>query len=751
MKLPEASIARFCSLLAVIALVGSSFVCVKDLRASDLDASAQTPSVQAAVKNSPRLVLKHGSHFLVMDEAGMMPGGTNFGYGLYVDDTRYLSGWSWTINGAEPTLLAASTEEGYAGHFSYSNKEVGHLPEQKLLFQREVLINNGVFEKITLTNFDLQSVDVNLALNVGADFADMFEVRGMSRKRRGQLLRNALTSDAQGERNRELLMAYRGLDGAQMNTAIHLPDHPGISYGKGAINVPISLKPRETRSLQFAVRTSQGAEPPTTETTFEAEKSEADQFYKDWRDAGAHITTDNTALNSLIERSFRDLFILRQATPRGYCLAAGVPWFAVAFGRDQEVTALQTMPFLPHLSREIISCLAAYQGTKSDTYTEEAPGRIMHELRVGEMARNKEIPFIPYYGTVDATPLFPVVCGKFLEATGDKEFLKEHWKNVESAMSYVQSQRKGGYLRYGGKEGAALSNQGWKDSGNSIMYSNGILARPPIALSEVQGYVYWADREAAYIANALDKKSEAEKLLQDAAMLKEKFTQEYWMRDKSYFALALDGNDRPCDVIASNPGHLLLTGILNEAQSAAVTSRLMSESMFSGWGVRTLSAKETAYNPMSYHNGSVWPHDNGMIAEGLALAGKGHEARKIFGAMIDVARTQPDMRLPELFCGFPRSVSGDRPVWYPVSCSPQAWAAGSILQMLRSCIGLHVDALNHRLTVTRPTLPPGVTELKLTRLPVGKSRIDLLFRPRGGSVDCKVLTSTGDVMVRIVK
>lgn len=750
MKLPDNAISRISSLLAVV-YVSAIFQPGGFAQAQEVDASAKTPSIETAVKNSPRLVLKHGNHFLVMDEAGMMPPGTNFGYGLYVDDTRYLSGWSWTINGIEPTLLAAHTEEGYAGKFSYGNKEVGQLPEQQVLLKREVVINDGVFERVSLTNFALQSVDVNLALKVGADFADMFEVRGMSRKKRGQMLRNMLSPDSDGERNREILIAYRGLDGAQMTTSIHLPDHPGISYRDGLLTVPLSLKPRETRTLEFGVRTSLGPEPPTTETTFESEKREADQFYKDWRDAGARVTTDNTTLNQLIERSFRDLYILRQSTPRGYCLAAGIPWFTVAFGRDQEITALQTMPFLPHLTREIISCLAAYQGTKSDTFTEEAPGRIMHELRVGEMARNKEIPFIPYYGTVDATPLFPVVCGKFLQTTADRKFLKEHWKNIVEAVAYMQSQRKGDYLRYGGNAGAALSNQGWKDSGNSIMYGNGTLARPPIALSEVQGYVYWAQREAARVAELLDKKSEAESYLKDAAALKEKFAREFWMREKSYFALALDGNDRQCDVIASNPGHLLLTGILNEAQSAAVASRLMSDSMFSGWGVRTLSSKETAYNPMSYHNGSVWPHDNGMIAEGLTIAGKTNEAKRIFAAMIDVARTQPDMRLPELFCGFSRTPDSDRPVWYPVSCSPQAWAAGSVLQMLRSCLGMTVDAENRRIIFTRPALPPGVTELKLTGLPVGEARVDLLFKPRGGAVDCKVLASTGAVSVRLVK
>lgn len=704
----------------------------------------QAAPFDAANPHHSRLALKQGKHFMVLALSGMMPGAIACGYGLYRDDTRYLSRWEVTLSQRELVLLSSSCEEGFTGSFVYGNPALPGLPEQSVMVRRElVVVEDGMHEKLTVSNYRNRPVEVELTIRYAADFADMFEVRGQRRARRGQY-----AIPRQSRKGRRVLLSYTGLDGALMQTAVDFldrrPDHLDAFQARFALK----LGACESQALEVAVTTRYRGRRARCRTggRFDNRLAQARADYERWRAGGACISTDNVTFNELLERCYRDLYLLRQPTPKGPALAAGIPWFAVAFGRDQAITAMQTLPLLPGLTREVIGVLAAYQGTRYDDYTEERPGRIMHELRLGEMARLREIPFVPYYGTVDATALWLALLCRYLDWTWDLSFARRLWPRVRQALAYLDREVEagGGYLRYGGGGDAALTNQGWKDSGDSVMYHDGELASPPIALCEPQGYLYAAWSQLSRLAALLGHPRVSARLARQASALKQRFNRDFWMETPGFVALALDGQGRQCDVITSNPGHLLATGILDDAQAASVAETLMGQGMFCGWGIRTLSAGERAYNPMSYHNGSVWPHDNALAVEGLCAVGRTSSAHAVMGGLFEAARHQADLRLPELFCGFERAGSGG-PVRYPVSCVPQAWAAGSMLQMLTACLGLVPDAKRKALHVVSPSLPSWLGAVTVTGLRVGDGSVDLRFVRAGEGTSCQLLTSRGGV------
>jgi glycogen debranching enzyme len=692
-------------------------------------------TIKAAVSSNQRLTLKYGNHFLLLDQAGNAPEDNPFGFGLYRDDTRYLSTWEVRLNDQPMVLSYSNTQDGYAGRFLYTNPANSTMGEQRVLIERDVLINSRLREHIRVTNFDSADRSINLSIAYASDFADMFEVRGQARTERGELQPPSVSSSG-----KEVILSYTGLDHQTMKTYIAFSRAATTLDGTKAC-FQLSLHPHQTWDLDVATTTNHNEPSPAPlaeDTSFAQEKRAADDAYAAWRKAGATIVSDNENLNKWIERSFRDIYILRQSTPKGNCIAAGIPWFAVAFGRDQEITSLETLPFIPDLTRDVLGTLAAYQGTKVDATTEEEPGRIMHELRLGEMARMHEIPFRPYYGTVDATPLYLVLLGRYVNTTDDLEFARTHWQNVEAILAYLDEHIKAtGYLSYGGKPGAALSNQGWKDSYDSVMYHDGKLAVAPIAICEAQGYVYAAWRAAAQLAQRLGKNDEAKALTAKADAFQSKFQKDFWNEKLGFVALALDGKGAQCEVVASNPGHLLFTGILTPSQESAVADRLVKSDMFSGWGIRTLSSQEAAYNPLSYHDGSVWPHDNAIIAGGLGNSRLMHSdyADKVLSALFLAAQQQSDWRLPELFCGFPRDYS-EKPVSYPVSCSPQAWAAGSVFLALQGALGLSIDAQHGTVSSDHPCLPDGVSRLEIRNLRVGKNGFKLIFNRNHNGVEC---------------
>jgi glycogen debranching enzyme len=723
--------------------------------------------LQADIGTHPNLVLKNGGRFLVMNEQGMVHANEGYGHGLYFEDSRYLSNWDIHIDGTELALLSSSVSDSYAGQFLYGNRQLIYPVErsaaardakskktkiepftrfvlaQKLLVERDIIITDALREKIKVTNCSDKKITIDLSINYDCDYADIFEIRGFKRKVRGTIF--PVETDLV---HRTVVLSYKGLDDQWMDTSISFRGAPIEKLDRDQATFVMTLAPRASQLIECTIVTgrNKGAMPipqTVTPSSYEKERQLASQEFNNWRQGSATISSDNSEFNRLIERSERDIFMLRQPTPKGMCIAAGVPWFAAAFGRDQAVTAGELLPFMPGLAREVLLNLAAYQGKKANNYTEEVPGKIMHELRVGEMARCHEIAFTPYYGSVDSTPLWLNLYCDYWHTTGDSALIHKLAGNAKNALDFLNTSSVGGYLIYGNKNGATLFNQGWKDSQDSITYRDGTIARPPVAVCEAQGYLYSAWKNVAAEDNLFPYSARV-KAAAAAQKLKSRFNKDFWMNDRNYVALALAKYNKPCGVIASNAGQLLGRGILSHTQEDLVAKRLMQNDMFCGWGIRTLSSEEAAYNPMSYQNGSVWPHDNALIIEGLHSVHKDAFCQKAVNGLFSAALAQRDLRLPELFCGFSSS-QFDRPVWYPTSCSPQAWSAGSVFGILQGMLGIHCDALHNQLILDHPVLPSFINTLDINNLSVGKAKISLRLSRVSGHISCKVTARSGNV------
>jgi glycogen debranching enzyme len=471
--------------------------------------------------------------------------------------------------------------------------------------------------------------------------------------------------------------------------------------------------------------------------------------YEDWERESAHIDTDNEVFNQLLVRGLRDLRALHTTTDRGGVMAAGIPWYVAVFGRDALISAHQMLMVNPQPARDALSLLAHYQGQRDDPWRDEQPGKILHEIRRGELAGAGHVPHTPYYGSVDATPLFVFLFAQYFRWTGDVDFANQLLPNVRAALEWID--RYGdldgdGFVEYLCRSPSGMANQGWKDSFDSVVHEDGTLAEGPIALVEVQGYVYMAKLRVANVFDALGDYRTSSRLREEAQELKERFHRAFWMEDQSYAAAALDGEKRQVRTVVSNPGHCLYSDILTPNQAEHVARRLLQPDMFSGWGIRTMSKSATAYNPMSYHNGSVWPHDNAMIAAGLKRYGYVKATSRVVTAIFDAAIHADYMRLPELFCGFTRRTP-NQPVAYPVACSPQAWAAGSPLLMLQAILGISARAHENMLTVNQPHLPPWLNVVEMRNIRVGKSSISLVFRREGEITGFSLLDRKGDVRV----
>lgn len=694
----------------------------------------------------PRLVLKSGSYFLVMDQSANVPGCNTLGYGYYHLDTRHLSQWEMTLNDIPLSLLSSSVIDGFAGTFLYTNPQTDLVPQQTLMIQRDIVLADALWERVVLHNYHSQPLECVLKFTYQSDFADMFEVRGLNLPSRGKRM-----IPQAGKNQRSLFLAYRGVDNVLVETIIEFfgitPE--SITEELGEVVLRIVLPPHQHREFQTCITTRSNGKAPTEvrKTGFNEAKKAADLQYREWCNSSTRVKTEHEVLDLVLERSIRDLYILRQPTPKGYGLSAGVPWYCALFGRDSAITAWQIIPFLPQLARECIEVLAAYQGTEFNNFKAEFPGKILHELRVGELARTGFIPHTPYYGTVDATPLWLYVLSQYLDWSGDIDFAQKLWPNVLAALQFLdETLDERGYISYKRESDKGLDNQGWKDSGDSVMYADGRLAEPPIALCEVQAYLYAAWLETARMAGLLGHQQLGDSLRAKAASLKERFNRDFWIESERFVALALDAEGRACAVVSSNPGHCLFTGILDDDRAHLVADRIMSAEMFCGWGIRTLSKSAFLYNPMSYHNGSVWPHDNAMVAEGLRRIGRVRDAHKVMLSLLEVAQFEPGFRLPELFCGFERDGTS-KPIEYPVSCSPQAWAAGSSLQLLASCLNMHPDACNGILRIVEPDLPDWLRRVTLRGLRVGNAILDLSFVEHEGRSSCQVLHKSGKIRV----
>jgi glycogen debranching enzyme len=693
-------------------------------------------------------VIKDDRTFLVSDRFGDVPEDNRAALGLYHKDTRFLSAFRLVVNELEPLLLHSSTERNYSQiveltyPFESIDREGVHRKEN-VSVQRFRVLSGSLHERIRVRNFGTKVRRLTLTLDFAADFLDIFEVRGLSRERRGQL------QPAEVDRSR-VVLAYRGLDGAVRTTTIRFSPAPDeLDEARGVFRT--ACGPGDSLEIVVEVVPDVGGA-ATTRTTMQQAEDRLTREYTQWRRRCTRFKTSNVQLSDFIDRAILDLRMLTAHDDEGdEYIDAGVPWYSALFGRDALLTSYQALAVNSDLAWGTLRGLASLQGKQVDEWREEEPGKILHELRVGELARAGETPHTPYYGSVDSTPLWLSVLHGAYRWTGDVDAVREVWPNVLAALSWIDDYGDAdddGYVEYRRRSPGGLDNQGWKDSGDAIVHPDGTKAEPPIALVEVQGYVYQAKRNVARLATDLGEHELAERLEREAADLKERFNRDFWMERPGYYALALDGQKRPVETITSNPGHCLWSRIVDEDKAGKVVRRLLSPALMSGWGIRTLAARQTPYDPIGYHTGTVWPHDNAVIAHGMRRYGFDREARKVLDGLALAGAFFPYARFPELFCGF-SAEEVPVPVQYPVACRPQAWASGSPLLMVRTYGGLSADAPRGVLYIDRPRLPAWLERVEVLGMRVGRARLDLVFTNNEGVTATEVPRKEGDLEVLI--
>jgi glycogen debranching enzyme len=690
-------------------------------------------------------VLKQGDSFAVLDPYGDIQAVGPALEGLFFEDTRYLARLALTIDGLRPLLLSSTvTEDNAMMSSDLTNPDLVQdrrlrVPRDTLhILRSSVLGDDALFQVLELLNYGAAPTRVRLGLIFDADFADMFEVRGAVRPRRGDRL-----PDEQGPAGPAL--AYRGLDDVVRRTAFEFQPTPE-TIAPHAMQWTIDLPPGGTEVIRLAIRCSRDGHAPRAQS-YEASLVAAAERVAEREARAAKIYTSNESFNDWVNRSRADLDMLVSETPQGLYAYAGIPWFSTTFGRDGIISALECLWLDPALAAGTLRFLAANQATTLDPKADAEPGKILHETRKGEMAALGEVPFARYYGSIDSTPLFIMLAAAYHARTGDLDLIRAIWRNIEAALAWMNEFGDidgDGFLEYSRQSLNGLVNQGWKDSADSIFHEDGNLADAPIALAEVQAYAYAAYRGAAGLATLLGEARRATVLLQKAERLRENFEAAFWIEELGTYALALDGKKRPCRVRASNAGHVLLGGLADPERAARVAETLMSDDSFSRWGIRTVARGEARYNPLSYHNGSVWPHDNALIALGFARYGLRLPLMRLLTGMFDAALFLEMRRLPELFCGFARR-PGSGPTAYPVACIPQAWSSAAVFAMLGATLGISFDAPTRQIRFARPALPPWLNEITLTNLCLGNAAADLVLRRSQDSVALHVLGRRGEV------
>lgn len=704
----------------------------------------------------PTLTIKSDDLFLVARASGdiVNPSNSRTVTGLFGKDTRFLSRSELQIEGKSIVVLGSEAETGYSLQVAATNPEIdGKLSRESIGIIRRILLRGGLFEEIEICNYNTRAVQFQLSWSFEADFQDLFEVRqyGQLRPQRGLDLK-PLTQPTHGSDRANLTFAYQGLDGVLMASRINFVQLPPDTLEGNTAIWQFHLGSHETQTLGIRLQPLTGDRPTSRvffPPTFQDADTAARQEQERWFEQITQIRSDRADLNTIVEQAERDIYLLLQSFESGRALAAGIPWFSTLFGRDSLIAAAQTIILDPRIARDTLTILAHYQGQSDSDWHDEDPGKILHELRFGEMARNREIPHTPYYGTVDATPLWLMLYADYYAWSGDRATIEQLWPNALEAVKWIENRcRETGYLSYRKRSSRGIDNQGWKDSGDCIVDRHGQMVSGPIALCEVQGYVYAALMRSSQIARELQHLELSQRWEALAKDLKERFNRDFWLREQEYCALALDGEGNPVDSITSNPGHCLHLGILEPEKADRVARRLRSRDLFSGWGIRTLSSLSPAYNPIGYHLGSVWPHDNALIATGLRSLGYIDQSFAIAKGLFDAIEHQPQRRPPELFCGYERR-GKHSPIPYPVACSPQAWATGSIFQLLQTMANPIPDAINNTLTIRNPALPDHLNTLSVRNLKVGNSRIDLEFERTGKAIACRTTKHEGDLRVII--
>ncbi len=695
-------------------------------------------------------VLKHGDTFAVFDRFGDIQTFGQGEQGIYHEGTRFLSRLELLLGKQRPLLLnSVITERNTFFTVDLTNPDLVVGDQLRVqqgglhLFRSKLVRLNVCYERIQISNYTDDDVDIPIVIMFEADFADIFEVRGTHRKQKGRYLEPEAKADG-------VVIGYEGLDGVRRRTRLMSTLKPTDISGS-ALRIELSLAPGEMKEFYLNIA-CELPEQVARYPTFENAVKRARQSQERAREDECRIYTANEQFNDWIGRSFADLHMLITDTECGPYPYAGVPWYNTVFGRDGIITAWQCLWVNPNIARGVLAYLAATQAQEEDPDKDAEPGKILHETRRGEMAALGEIPFGSYYGTVDATPLFVMLAGAYYERTGDRSFVEGIWPNIEQGLKWIDrygDQDGDGFVEYQRCTPRGLANQGWKDSHDGVFHANGRLAEGPIALCEVQGYVYGAKHAVARLAKLFGENKTAEALEGQAEDLKKKFNEVFWCDDISAYAIALDGDKQPCRVRTSNAGHTLFTGIATEECARRTVQSLLSEESFSGWGIRTVSTKERRYNPMSYHNGSIWPHDNALIAQGFARYGFRLEAVEILRALFDASIFLDLHRLPELFCGFARRPN-QGPTLYPVACLPQAWASTAVFLLLQACLGLSFSREKPQVRFTHPVLPEFLEWIELKNLRVDGGSVDLILRRHPQDVSINILRSEGDIEVVVV-
>lgn len=706
---------------------------------------------RSSLADQTRLVLKHSSTFLITDRHGdIRPLGFE-DHGLFHNETRFLSRLALRLGDKAPPLLSSAvTADNDSVSVDLTNPDMD-FDDSRLIKSGNIYLNRSIFlwegcyyEHLRISNYGLGLFQFSLSFEFDADFVDIFEVRGMKRARRGTSLEPVITES-------NVVLGYRSLDELLFGTRIDLsplPDDMAADHARFVVR----LGPHQEEDFYLTVACEVEHERRFSKL-FDQAYHEMKRSHRRSREGTCVIETSNGQFNDWIVRSTSDIDMMLTVTRHGLYPYAGIPWYNTVFGRDGIITAFETLWCHPEIARGVLTYLAAEQASSVSPENDAEPGKILHEERRGEMARLREVPFERYYGTVDATPLFIMLAGYYYERTADLDFIERLWPNIEAALRWIDEygdQDRDGFVEYFRKSPTGLGNQGWKDSRDAVFHADGLLARAPIALCEVQAYVYDAKIKAGRMASALGMTQRGEQLNEEADILRDRFLTTFWSEDLGTYALALDEDKRPCLVRSSNSGHCLFCGICTEEHARRVTQGMLDDSFFSGWGVRTVATSEARYNPMSYHNGSVWPHDNALLAFGMSRYNLKEAALRVLTGLFEASTFAAQHRLPELFCGFDR-LPGEGPTLYPVACEPQSWASGAVFLLLQACLGLSIEATEQRIVFTYPVLPPFVDNITVRGINVGTASADIALGRYGEDVGVNVINREGPVDLVVIK
>ena len=690
-------------------------------------------------------VLNSGDTFAVFDRWGDISQLGTGVQGLYHQGTRFLSDMRFRINGYRPTLLSSNIkDENEILSIDLSNPDFvtdeGVLVEKGVLHvsRNKFLVERMCFEKIVVHNYDARDHDIECKFYFAADFKDIFEVRGLKREKRGVLTLPEIMQDG------SFKIIYKGLDHITRILNVRFSDRMDWEMHESAVK-KFTLKAGASREISYSIQCVIGSD-NIIPINYAGAWDKVLSALKVRKEKIAEIETSNEQFTHWINRSRRDMVSLLAETDYGFYPYAGVPWYNTTFGRDAIITAMESLWVAPGIAKGVLLFLAAHQAKESDPFRDAEPGKILHEARGGEMAELNEIPFHKYYGTVDATPLFIMLAGHYFRRTYDKETISAIWPSIELALNWIEEFGDidgDGFVEYKQRMETGLSNQGWKDSYDCVFHADGELARAPIALCEVQGYVYDAYIQASYLAREFNKASQSKSWKEKAQGLKKKFNEVFWDDDLDTLVIALDGEKKPCRIKTSNAGQCLFTGIVDKQKAKKLVKTLMLPDLFCGWGIRTLSANSVRYNPMSYHNGSVWPHDTALVAAGMARYGFIHPAMQLLDGLFSASLYVDLQRLPELFCGF-ASRNGEAPTSYPVACMPQAWAVASVYLMLQSCLQVAIDAQKKVLSLNNPTLPSYLEKVCVRNLVVESGIFELEFQRYEWDVSIHIISKPSD-------